>query len=83
MEKYLKDKLPQEIKAEFEQVYALSLEDILNALYNRPFPNRFLASFSEFIGPRKNHPFFHDLVLKSFQNFIDEQIRKYPMIINA
>jgi len=78
MEKYLKDKLPTEIKAEFEKAYGLSLEDILNALYNRPFPNRFLASFSEFIGPRKDHPFFHTLVKKSFQSFIDEQIKKYP-----
>jgi N-acetylglucosamine kinase-like BadF-type ATPase len=77
MENYLKDRLPAEIKTEFEQVYALSLEDILNALYNRPFPNRFLASFSEFIGPRKDHPFLHDLVKTSFQRFIDEQIKKY------
>jgi N-acetylglucosamine kinase-like BadF-type ATPase len=78
MENYLKNKLPAEIKAEFEQLYNLSLEDILNALYNRPFPNRFLASFSEFIAPRQNHPFFHNLVKRSFQSFIDEQIRKYP-----
>jgi N-acetylglucosamine kinase-like BadF-type ATPase len=78
MEKYLKDKLPSEIKAEFEKEYGLSLENILNALYNRPFPNRFLASFSEFIGPRKDHPFLHNLVKKSFQSFIDEQIKKYP-----
>jgi N-acetylglucosamine kinase-like BadF-type ATPase len=77
MENYLKERLPAEIKTEFEQVYALSLEDILNALYNRPFPNRFLASFSEFIGPRKDHPFLHDLVKTSFQRFIDEQIKKY------
>jgi N-acetylglucosamine kinase-like BadF-type ATPase len=78
MEKYLKSKLPQEIKIEFEQEYGLSLENILNALYNRPFPNRFLASFSKFIGPRKEHPFLHDLVKRSFQSFIDEQIKKYP-----
>jgi N-acetylglucosamine kinase-like BadF-type ATPase len=78
MEKYLKNKLPLEIKTEFEDLYKLSLEDILNALYNRPFPNRFLASFSDFIAPRRNHPFFHDLVKNSFQSFIFEQIRKYP-----
>jgi N-acetylglucosamine kinase-like BadF-type ATPase len=78
MEKYLKNNLPQEIKIEFEKEYGLSLEDILNALYNRPFPNRFLASFSKFIGPRKDHPFIHELVKRSFQSFIDEQIKKYP-----
>ena len=78
MEKYLKNKLPPDIRNEFEQQNKLSLEDILNALYNRPFPNRFLASFSEFIGSRQHIPFFHDLIKKSFQAFVDEQIRKYP-----
>jgi N-acetylglucosamine kinase-like BadF-type ATPase len=77
MEKYLKNKLPEEIRNEFERQYKLSLEDILNALYNKPFPNRFLASFSEFIAPQQDHPFIHDLVKNSFQAFIDEQIRKY------
>ncbi|MCX6248605.1 MAG: hypothetical protein NTW10_12850 [Bacteroidetes bacterium] len=77
MENYLKKRLPEEISTQFDLQYGLSLEDILNAIYNRPFPNRFLASFSEFIAPRQDHPFFHDLVKKSFQSFLDEQIRKY------
>jgi glucosamine kinase len=78
MEKYLKDKLPAEIRREFDDEYRLTLEDILNALYNRPFPNRFLASFSEFIAPRQSHPFFYDMVKRSFQAFFDEQVGKYP-----
>jgi glucosamine kinase len=78
MEHYLKNRLPKEITAEFDRQYGLSLEDILNALYNRPFPNRFLASFSEFLTHRQEHPFIHDLVKKSFQSFVDEQISKYP-----
>jgi glucosamine kinase len=78
VEKYLKDKLPAEIRKEFDDEYRFTLEDILNALYNRPFPNRFLASFSEFIAPRQSHPFFHDMVKKSFQAFFDEQVSKYP-----
>jgi N-acetylglucosamine kinase-like BadF-type ATPase len=77
MEKYLKGKLPDELRKEFDARYHLSLEDILNALYNRPFPNRFLASFSEFIAPRKDHPFLHDLVKNSFNAFFEEQVKKY------
>ena len=77
MEAYLKNKLPAEIREEFNKEFNYTLEDILNALYNRPFPNRFLASFSEFIAPRKDHPFLHDLVKKSFQAFFDEQVKKY------
>ena len=48
IEKYLKDKIPQDIRHEFDDAYHFSLEEILNSLYNRPSPNRFLASFSQF-----------------------------------
>jgi glucosamine kinase len=77
MEAYLKNRLPDDLRDEFKKTYKLSLEDILNALYNQPFPNRFLASFSAFISPRQNHPFLRVLVKRSFQAFFDEQVRQY------
>ena len=77
MEKYLKDKLPQDLKEEFQQTYNLTLEDILNSLYNLPYPNRFLASFSEFIAPRQSHPFLRDIVRSSLADFFVEQVKKY------
>jgi glucosamine kinase len=77
MEKYLKNKLPKELHDEFDQTYHLTLESILNALYKLPSPNRFLASFSEFIAPRQKHPFLADIVQSSFQSFIEEQVKKY------
>lgn len=77
MEAYLKDRLPAEIREEFDAIYKLSLEDILNALYNLPTPNRFLASFSEFIAPRQTHPYLRALVKGSLQAFFDEQVKKY------
>jgi N-acetylglucosamine kinase-like BadF-type ATPase len=77
MEKYLKNKLPEDIRKEFDAVYKFTLEDILNSIYNRPFPNRWLASFSEFIAPRQDHPFIYQLVKRSFNSFIEEQISHY------
>lgn len=74
---YLKQRLPGDLRNEFDTNYRFTLEDILNALYNRPFPNRFLASFSEFIAPRQHHPFLHDLIKNSFSAFFEEQISKY------
>ena len=77
MEKYLKNRLPGDLKNEFESIYKLSLEDILQAVYNRPSPNRWLASFSEFLAPRQGHPFIKDLVTSSFTTFFEEQVSKY------
>jgi glucosamine kinase len=77
MEHYLKERLPSDLKKEFDALYKFRLEDILNAVYNRPYPNRWLASFSEFLAPRQEHPFIHALVAESFKAFIREQVSRY------
>ena len=77
MEKYLKKKLPLDIRSEFDDIYKFTLEDILNSVYNRPSPNRWLASFSEFLAPRQNQPFIKELVVNSFHAFFEEQVSKY------
>jgi N-acetylglucosamine kinase-like BadF-type ATPase len=83
MEKYLKNRLPADIRKEFDSIYNFKLEDILNAIYNRPFPNRWLASFSEFLAPRQNHPFVHELVRGSFNAFFTEQLSNYSNYKNV
>ncbi len=77
MELYLKDRLPGDLRNAFDETYRLTLEDILNSLYNRPSPNRFLASFSEFIAPRQDHPLLRELVRSSLMAFFDEQVKRY------
>ncbi len=77
LEHYLKKSLPADLALEFEQQYPLTLEDILNALYNKPSPNRFLASFSKFMAPRQENPFLHQLISSCFRDFFEEHVVKY------
>lgn len=74
---YLKKKLPQDLRDEFDETYNFTLEDILNSLYNLPYPNRFLASFSSFLAPRQDHAYVHALVLNSFLAFFDAHVKHY------
>ena len=74
---YLKKELPDDLREAFEKQYGLTLEDILNSLYNRPSPNRFLASFSIFLSPNRDHPFVRELLNRSFRDFFTAHIRKY------
>ncbi len=78
MEHYLKRRLPPDLRQQFDETYRMKLEEILNALYNRPYPNRFLASFSHFIGPRKEHPFLQNMIKESFHDFFEAQVFHYP-----
>lgn len=75
--RYLKNELPVKLKDAFEKRYNYSLEEILNALYNKPFPNRFLASFSLFLKDHDEDPYVYDLVYSSFIEFIDAHIARY------
>jgi len=75
--KYLTKQLPEDVRDAFDKKYKFTLEDILNSLYNRPYPNRFLASFSEFLAPNQHHPFIHQLVKESFLAFFNAQIKQY------
>jgi glucosamine kinase len=77
MADYLRKTLPGDLRKEFDSQYRLSLEDILNSLYNLPYPNRFLASFSEFLAPRQEHPYVHKLVRDSFLAFFNAQVKHY------
>ena len=74
---YLKKELPADLRDAFDKYYGFTLEDILNALYNKPAPNRFLASFSLFLGPNREHAFVQQLLLRSFQDFFDAHVKKY------
>ena len=77
MADYLKRRLPADLREEFEGKYRLSLEDILNSLYNLPYPNRFLASFSEFLAQHQEHPYVYNLVKNTFHAFFEAQVKHY------
>lgn len=77
MADYLRKNMPGDLRKEFDKQYRLSLEDILNSLYNLPYPNRFLASFSDFLAPRQEHPYIHKLVKDSFLAFFKAQVSHY------
>jgi len=74
---YLRGKLPKDISKAFDEKYNLNLEKILDSVYNQPWPNRFLASFMEFIAGYKDNRYIQSLVHSSFRKFFGEQITKY------
>ncbi len=74
---YLNKELPLKITQDFYENYQLSHEAILDAIYKKPMPSRFLASFSKFIKKHKDEPYFVSLINKSFEDFFDKHICKY------
>ena len=75
---YLNNDLPGNIAQKFYESYQLNKDLILDAIYKKEMPSRFLASFSKFIRENKEEQYLNDLVDLSFRQFFSKHICKYP-----
>ena len=73
----LKKQLPEDIVEEFFTEYSLSLPVILEKVYNEPYANTFLASFSPYLKKNLWRPEIYSLVLKELASFIKRNVAKY------
>ena len=71
---YLLKKIPENINTDFKKYFNYTRDNILDAVYNLPFPNRFLASFGEFYAEHINDPYIRNLVTNSFREFFENQL---------
>ncbi|MCW3084374.1 MAG: hypothetical protein JWP12_1740 [Bacteroidetes bacterium] len=75
---FLNDELPAELSKRFYDRFKLSKDEIIDAVYRQPMPNRFLASFSKFIYQNLKEQFVIDLVSNCFNQFFEKHICRYP-----
>lgn len=75
---YLNHELPNDLHELFEKVYRLTKEEIDKRVYEMPLANRFLASFSKFIGDHKEHPFLAKMIELCLDLFFVKHVCRYP-----
>ena len=73
----LKRQLPEALAREFMERYELTPALLLDKVYRRPFPNRFLASLSPFIHEHLSEPSVYRMVYESFRSFFIRNVRMY------
>ncbi|MDR2765290.1 MAG: ATPase [Tannerella sp.] len=73
----LKDMIAPELKETFLRQFGLTLSDIMEHVYRRPLPNRFLASFAPFLSEHVEDQRIHTLVLNRFKSFLRRNVMKY------
>lgn len=73
----LKNQLPEKICKRFYEETKLTTSEILENVYKRPFPNRFLASLSPFILNSIDNKEVKELVSDSFESFLRRNVMQY------
>jgi glucosamine kinase len=74
---FLSGNLPPHIMESFEREFKYTRDNILDAIYNLPFPNRFLASFCDFYSDHLSDKYIFELVTNSFREFFINHVEKY------
>lgn len=77
IQSYLNKELPTELSNRFYERYKITKDDVLEAVYKKPSPNKYLASFSKFAYQNLKEQYMIDLVAKCFEDFFDKHICKY------
>ena len=76
---FIRGDMPEGVRQLTAAELGLSGDELIDRIYTRPFPNRFCAQYSRFVG-RNLHtdPYFHDLVVGSFRDFFRNIVSHYP-----
>ncbi|MEO6305438.1 MAG: ATPase, partial [Bacteroidia bacterium] len=76
IKEYFEGNLPIELKKAFEKE-GYNREEILNNVYKKAMPSRYLASVCMFVGKNKEHPFIEKVLLECFETFFVQLVNKY------
>lgn len=76
--RYLSEKLPKDLAEAFEKRYRMSREEFLQKIYAEKMPNRYLASFSQFIFHHLQHPYLYKMVYDAFGLFFETFVGVFP-----
>ncbi len=78
LQKILSEEADNQLIEKFYQTYGLTFETTLHKIYGEPNPNLFFASLSKFASENIEYTACREAVKKSFCDFIEKQVSKYP-----
>jgi N-acetylglucosamine kinase-like BadF-type ATPase len=73
----LKNQLPESLKQKFMEQYELTPAEILENVYKKPFPNRYLARFTPFLKENLSEGSIEDIVIRGFRDFVCRNLKQY------
>ena len=74
---YLYNTFDEDLRARFDAKFVTNVNEILNAVYKEPLPNRYLASFAIFLAENRGHYMVENIIEDGLNDFFYTQIYKY------
>ena len=74
---YLYNTFDEELRYKFDVKYATNADAILENVYKRPLPNRYLASFAQFLAENRGHYMAENIIEDGLNDFFFSHLCKY------
>ncbi len=74
---YIREALPVHLMRKFEEFTPDRLADILDKVYKKPFPNRYLASLAPFVVMNQEDPYMFQMAYENFDELFKKCILRY------
>lgn len=76
----LKGLAPKELANEFHEKFRISVNDVMESVYNLPFPNRFLGTIAYFLGDYMDNEYVYNLLTNNLRSFFNRNVCQYGYI---
>ena len=73
----LKGLAHKDVTADFFEKFRISPNEVMESVYNRPFPNRFLSTISYFLADYTNDDYVFELITGNLRNFFTRNVCQY------
>ncbi len=67
----------EDLMDRFNAKYNTNSDEILDAVYKKPLPNRYLAAFTDFLVENRGHYMIENIIEDSFNDFFFNHVYKY------
>lgn len=74
---YLYNTFDEDLKSRFDAMFVTTQMEILESVYKKPFPNRYLASFAIFLSENRGHYMVENILEDGLNEFFFNQLYKY------
>lgn len=77
---YLYGTFDDELRGRFDLTYTTNATEILENVYKKPLPNRYLASFTKFLADNRGHYMIENIIEDGLNDFFFNHLCKYREI---
>ena len=74
---YLYDTFDEDLRARFDARFVTTTSEILDSVYKKPLPNRYMASFALFLAENRGHYMIENIVEDGLNDFFFQHLCKY------